>query len=397
MRVLLFQTGARHNYALARFLYDAHYLGCLYTDLALPQGSLAERTTKAFPRGSLKSALERRTVAGIPSDRIVNSYISLLRKSVPKHGFFDRMLPHHRWGGPWRIRREDLQADVIVSQYLTGFPSYRQMLSGGTKLVSDVFAMPSTHRIINVERTGYPQWGEVPIPKQEADFYDYVSSTMIKKSHGLFCPSPNVIDDVVSYDSSARAKCYLVPYAAAIEPVLETRLVPGRVFFAGSVTLNKGVHYLKAAADLLRTTNPEIKIVVAGSISAVAREQMFAENVECLGHISKSRMQHELASADVFAFPSLAEGLASVVLEALAAGLPVVTTKASGATFKDGEAGFIVPERDPEKLASALACIVQDRALRDSMSEAARKQAFSYDLSAWSTRFLQAIREVHDA
>ena len=395
MNVLLFQSGARHNYALARFLYDAGYLGRLYTDIALTPGSLAERAAKTFTTGRLKSALERRTVTGIPSDRIVNSYLDLMLKPLPKQGLLNRILPDPRSGGPWRIRRDDRHAEIVLSQYLTGFSSYRSMLTGKVKLVSDVFAMPSTHQIMNQERTNYPQWGEELIPKRETDFYDDVSRTMIRDSYALFCPSENVIDDVSSYDSSARAKCYFVPYAATIEPAFESAPTPGRILFAGSVTLNKGVHYLKAAADLLRKTHPEIKIVVAGAVSAVARQQMSAPNVECLGHISKSRMQRELAKADVFAFPTLAEGLASVVLEALAAGLPVVTTKASGARFKDGEAGFIIPERDPEKLASALARIVQDRALRDSMSGAARAAAFSYDLDAWSTRFLQAIRDVH--
>ena len=104
-------------------------------------------------------------------------------------------------------------------------------------------------------------------------------------------------------------------------------------------------------------------------------------NLTFLGHLGPAEMAEEFARADVFAFPSLAEGSASVTAEALGAGVPVVTTKAAGSIVRDGVDGLIVPERNPEALAEAVRSIVEDRDMRAAMSRAAREraQAFTWD------------------
>jgi glycosyltransferase involved in cell wall biosynthesis len=105
----------------------------------------------------------------------------------------------------------------------------------------------------------------------------------------------------------------------------------------------------------------------------------------------------EFLRADVFVLPSLAEGSASVIFEALAAGVPVVTTHASGSVITDGVEGLIVPERDSGAIALALKRIVRDRVVRDSMSIAAGRTAKNYDMLAWGDRLLSALANLLQA
>ena len=84
-----------------------------------------------------------------------------------------------------------------------------------------------------------------------------------------------------------------------------------------------------------------------------------------------------LAQADVFLLPSDWEGLPLVVLEAMAAGRPIVATRVGGVPelVEEGKTGFLVPPQAPDALAGAILRLAKDPELRRRMGEAARKRA----------------------
>jgi len=115
---------------------------------------------------------------------------------------------------------------------------------------------------------------------------------------------------------------------------------------------------------------PEADFVIAGEGELRSElEGAAGPNVRFLG--ARSDIPDVLASLDVFAFPSLFEGLCLAVIEAQAAGVPVVATAVGGIkeTVVEGETGLLVPTRDPEALASAI------RRLLEHPDEAARLAA----------------------
>jgi glycosyltransferase involved in cell wall biosynthesis len=83
-----------------------------------------------------------------------------------------------------------------------------------------------------------------------------------------------------------------------------------------------------------------------------------------------------LASFDVFAFPSLFEGLCLAVIEAQAAGVPVVATPVGGIreTVVDRETGLLVPTGDPPALAAAIRRLLEDRPAAEAMAAEARRR-----------------------
>jgi glycosyltransferase involved in cell wall biosynthesis len=90
--------------------------------------------------------------------------------------------------------------------------------------------------------------------------------------------------------------------------------------------------------------------------------------------------------------PSVAEGSAEATYEALAAGLPVITTEAAGSVVRHGIDGWVVPERDSVALAEAIERIIGDRHLRATMSLAARERAREYTVERYGERLVAALQ-----
>jgi starch synthase len=93
--------------------------------------------------------------------------------------------------------------------------------------------------------------------------------------------------------------------------------------------------------------------------------------------LSHSELLQEIGRHDVMVFPSLFEGLALVLLEALSQGVPVITTPHTGALdfLSDGEDGFVVPIRDAGAIVEKLELLAGDRERLAAMSQAAIRKA----------------------
>jgi glycosyltransferase involved in cell wall biosynthesis len=106
---------------------------------------------------------------------------------------------------------------------------------------------------------------------------------------------------------------------------------------------------------------------------------------EWLGAVPQRRVLEIMSAHDVFVFPSLFEGMALVIPEAMSEGLPVIATPNSGAGMmvSDGVDGFIVPIRDAEAIVSRVAELASDRDRLAEMSAAALVKAAQM---SWASR-----------
>ena len=90
--------------------------------------------------------------------------------------------------------------------------------------------------------------------------------------------------------------------------------------------------------------------------------------------------------ADILVYPSLHEGSAFVTYEALASGLPVITTPNAGSVVRDGVEGYIVPVRDVDALAERIERLRADLTLRARMAASARARALEFTWDAYRAR-----------
>jgi glycosyltransferase involved in cell wall biosynthesis len=153
----------------------------------------------------------------------------------------------------------------------------------------------------------------------------------------------------------------------------------GVVLFLGRLGVRKGVYDLLEAFVVVARHFPDSRLRLGGDgdLDAVrnrAADLGIADRVDVLGWVSGEAKSQELARADVYALPSYNEGLPMSVLEAMAAGLPVLTCPVGGIpdAVTDGVEGFLVPPGDVPALSSRLQALLADESLRQRMGDAAR-------------------------
>ena len=161
---------------------------------------------------------------------------------------------------------------------------------------------------------------------------------------------------------------------------------PVEVLFVGWMLEAKGVRELLAAAARL----PGARFTLVGpeepSFTATIRADLDAlgDRVRVLPAQPRAEIFRLYREADVFVLPTWREGFPNVVIEAMAAGLPVVATPVGAIpeAVEDGKSGLLVPVRDAAALEAALRRLIDDPSLRRAMGEAARSRVesvFSYD------------------
>lgn len=174
-----------------------------------------------------------------------------------------------------------------------------------------------------------------------------------------------------------------------------------RVCYAGRVDLGKGIVYLLKAWKMLALKDAELVLVgqVAAEMNALIREYS-SPGVRFEGYLPAAQLAEMYRNADVFAFPSVNEGLARVLLEAMATGLPVVATDCSGAAdcVTPGVEGTVIPARDVEALAQALLWHYQDREARREMGKAARARVEAeFTVAHYEERMIRAYCEIFNS
>jgi glycosyltransferase involved in cell wall biosynthesis len=395
-RVMMIQQGARRNYVYARQLEAAGLLHSLVSDAAWPAGDRGWPTRIALglaPR--LSGPRARRSAVGIPRSRLRASILPNLAlvarrfmRDETAFAFADEALAL-----PNRLRGLG-GADIIVNYHGNGGSFLSWAKRQGAKVVTDFVITPKYLEIEQRERLIWPGWDPDETPQPVIDSYRARMARLVALSDLYLCPSQTVARDLADLPGFHPARVRLLPYGVSGVLLRQARPERGRVLFAGAAGLRKGVPYLAQAAALLKARRPDIEIIVAGAVSPAVRRQPLAGNLTFLGHLDSEHMAEEFARADLFCLPSLAEGSATSIYEALANGLPIVTTESSGSIVRDGVEGLIVRERDSAAIANAIVRIAADRNLRASMSAAALAAADWFSEEACGRAFIHVIREL---
>jgi glycosyltransferase involved in cell wall biosynthesis len=167
--------------------------------------------------------------------------------------------------------------------------------------------------------------------------------------------------------------------------LLRRRLGPGPLLlYVGRLAPEKNLDVLFTAFEQVRGAYPEAKLVLAGDgpLGPSIRRRP-PPGVVPLGMLKGEELSRVYASCDLFAFPSTTETYGNVVLEAMAAGLPVVASLSGGITenLRPGTNGLDFPPHQPQGMAEAVCALMQNNSLRCRMADEARRHA---ETRSWS-------------
>ncbi len=384
-RFIVIQIGARMHYAVPALLAQAGMLHRFYTDicadgwLSRSLGFLPEPITpklaRRFRGRRLPPEIPWKSVLTFPVRALLEragfgSVDAQIRRSVLRTGFG--------------------HANALYSLSNADEPILRKAKERGMFTVHEQILNPDVGWILREERQRFPDLEEQDSAEQVVRGIER-DQAQWDAADRILCPSSFVLEQAKKMGAGPE-KIALVPYGVSGEWLdLKAQPERGRILFVGTVGLRKGSHYLAAATRELRSRKVPCEVRVAGPVlSRLARAQIF-EGPRYLGQVPRAKVREEFLRADVFVLPTLSDGSALVHLEALACGVPVITTPNCGSIVRDGIDGFLVPIRDVKALTEKIELLVTDRRLRKRMSENARARAREYSWDRYKERLLGAV------
>ena len=215
-----------------------------------------------------------------------------------------------------------------------------------------------------------------------------------------FCRSQGMIYAPMSkWNRMHIVHCGVEP--ALFEPVTHQQ-TGSRLLYTGRLAAVKGLPILLESLVTLKASHPDLLLTVVGDgsdrklLEQLTNQLGLTDHVNFVGYQSQAKVRQYMQETDVFVLPSFAEGLPVSLMEALAAGVPVVTTQIAGVgeLVESGINGYLVPPGNPHLLAERIGSLLSDPALRNQFGAAGRvKVAQEFDIqqeAAWLCQIMTA-------
>ena len=213
-----------------------------------------------------------------------------------------------------------------------------------------------------------------------------VDGLLARFTDRLVAVSQGTLDYLMQMERVSAAKIEVLPNAipwpgplspAQVEATRRELGGEGRYPLVGTVarlTPQKGLDYLLHALSMLRERFPDLYCLIVGDGPLRSELEALAEELGLTEHVRFCGLRRDvpaiLQNLDLFILPSLFEGLPVALLEAMAAGRPVVATQVAGSSevIEDGVNGRLVPSADSVALAEAMAELLEDRELAQALA-----------------------------
>ncbi|MEP7100165.1 MAG: glycosyltransferase family 4 protein [Burkholderiales bacterium] len=359
MKVVLTTLGKFHSFDLARQLHARGALEAIFS---------------GYPRFKLKGE-------GLP-DRFVRTF-PYLHTPYMAAGWRDRFgLKFLRQWEYWDrtsidrfVARSLPDAQVFVGLSSCGLATGREAKRRGMKYVCDRGSTHIRHQH-ELLRDEHARWGLAfagvdprIVEREEAE---YAMADLIT------VPSTFVRDTFIAR-GLAPEKVKILSYGVDLDrfhPSGAPRDDGFDLLFVGGFNLRKGVPYLLSAFQALQHSRKTLTIAGVPERAAVDRMRelcLLTDDVKLLGHVPQPELKALMSRSHALVLPSLEEGLAMVMAQALACGCPVVASRNTGAEdlFTDRVEGFIVEPGDAKGLTGRLQALADDTALQQRMRAAA--------------------------
>jgi glycosyltransferase involved in cell wall biosynthesis len=218
---------------------------------------------------------------------------------------------------------------------------------------------------------------------QSMYFSPYVESKLLKISNKLTVVTPTVAEELREY--GVNPKTVTTVWNGVDEkrfyPVHDRVLTDKYVLYTGILRARKGLFDLLDCAEQVCSVDPTVKFVISGTgpffgkVESEIQRKGLHEKVILPGYVTRAKLIELYQNATIHVVPSHYEGLPTVLLEAMACGLPVVATDIGGnrEVISNGVNGFLVPPKTPKVMAETILNLLGDNGLRERTGKAARK------------------------
>jgi alpha-maltose-1-phosphate synthase len=240
----------------------------------------------------------------------------------------------------------------------------------------------AARNILSEEALREPEWASTLTAIQDGPEKTERKDSELRQADLVFVASSFTLK-TLDQAPDFRGTVAVIPYGAPVldpvigaDPESKPRSDKLRVLFAGGLGQRKGLSYLFRAIRQLKGA-ATLTVIGARPAAACAALDRELADVRWIPTCSHAEVLAEMAAHDVFVFPSLFEGFGLVLLEAMAMGLPIITTAHTAAPdlIDDGVEGFIVPIRSSEAIVEKLELLMREPDRQAEMSMRARRRA----------------------
>ncbi len=392
--------GAYMHYAVPRILQQAGALEQLYTDFYagdLGTGWLT-RVDKS-KRGSLLNRMMGRYSPDLPREKIKSFPLMGLEYYLHQYLSTDiesRSATFLRGGDKFAKRVVQAgfgNAEAIYCFNTAALPILRAAKARGIFTAYEQTIAPRAYEelLLSEEQKRFPGYEKPRVRGPSTEATIEIERAEWALADMILCGS-EFVKEGVTHSGGPTEKCVVVPYGVEKFVARAERKAHGgplRVLSVGEAGIRKGLTYLAEAAESLGG-KVECRWIGAVSLQPEARESV-GRHVNLHGIVPHSQIANHFEWADVFCLPSICEGSATVIYEALMSGVPVVTTPNAGSIVRDGVDGLIVPIRSSEALAAALQRLHGDRNLLAQMALATADAMAEASLDGYGRRLRAAL------
>lgn len=408
MIVLSHPTGNANLRAIAGSLYRAGQLEAFHTSIATFPGNFWDSLSKLPGMGELN---RRQYTSELRRLTHQHPWHEMGRMVAGKTGI-ERLTAHER--GVFSVDRVYHALDERVAEALRGasgirgvyayedgaLATFRAAKQRGLKCFYDlpIAYWETKGRLMVEEADRYPDW-QPTMSGGTGDSPEKLERKVreLELADAVVGPGSFVMDSLP--DWAADKYRIVAPFGSPSVPAPKrtkeqlTSDRPLRVLFAGSLTQRKGLADLFAALHLLDSERVELVVLGAPRVPLEFYRQRCRFTYEPTR--PHAAVLDLMASCDVFCLPSIVEGRALVMQEAMSQGLPVIITPNTGGAdlVIPDETGFLVPIRSPEAIAESIEWFVNHRGELPRMGEAARRHAATYTWEAYGDAVVAGIQQ----
>jgi glycosyltransferase involved in cell wall biosynthesis len=410
-RVVVVHSGARDSYQVAVALAEAGMLEALVTDLFWPaRKQWAQNLASMLPSG-VRELLAHRSEQRLPSSCVKPCSITgaatlaldkfprvplQIRSRMMRHG--DKVL------GTTAGKMARRKGCNLLSYSYYGHAAFCQF--GRDGILFQLHPHPASIRAILLkELRRYPECAaslrqEWELALGEEDFQRLVQEPTMAR-HLIAASSftrSTLVEHGVPYEAVV-----VIPYGVDSsrfkpDPHRSQNTAKLQLLFVGRINQRKGIRDLVEAMQLVGSERVELTIC-GQVVDDLAIFRPFADRIRILPNVSDEMLIAAYQAADLFVFPSVAEGFGQVLLEALASGLPILSTTRTAAPdlIEPGRQGFIVEPGKPEELAARIEWVLANRSQLREMRQEARCVAEQFTWQRFRSSLTARVTEMTTA
>jgi len=223
---------------------------------------------------------------------------------------------------------------------------------------------------------------------------------MLTKADGIIALSPRYAKSIQQIPNNKKPYILINPISCEETKPLEMHKNSNKILFLGDFSIRKGAYDLLESIPIILRKHPDVEFIFCGKddngdFEKAVSQKALTKNVLLPGFVSGAEKLKLLQSAGMFILPSYKEGVPIAILEAMAAGLPIITTSVGGIPdiVKENENGIFVKPGDVNDLATKIIFLLENSELKNRMSKINRKKAETmYDIPI----YMKKLNSIYD-